>query len=272
MNSLYDTQTIAADLRNHENEAVAIHDGAREFFKPATVVQAAAHLAARPDCLIVSGGTDLGVQANKGFRTFESVLSTRSLTELRTIERTDQTLSIGALATLTDLEAAVADVLPSYAGMLDRFGSPLIKNAGTLGGNIANGSPIGDTMPGLFVLQAEIELVGPRRRRVDINDYYTGYKRSVKMKDELLARVHIPLPAADEVFRAYKVSKRRDLDISSATAAFWLRLDANRIGDIRIAYGGVGPNIVRLRATEAAPPRQALYRSDDAHGRRDGDR
>ena len=114
--------------------------------------------------------------------------------------------------------------------MLDRFGSPPIRNAGTLGGNIANGSPIGDTMPALFVLNAEIELAGPRgTRRVNINEFYTGYRKNVhaaRRADH--ARDHAAAAAGDE-FRLYKISKRRDLDISTFTAAIWMHVERDVI-------------------------------------------
>jgi xanthine dehydrogenase small subunit len=107
-------------------------------------------------------------------------------------------------------------------------------------------------MPALYVLNAEIELTGTTgSRRVNINEFYTGYKKTVAKADELITGVHIPLPDAGDVFKLYKVSKRKDLDISAFTAAIWMRISGGTIGEARIAYGGVGPNIIRLRATEA---------------------
>jgi len=150
------------------------------------------------------------------------------------------------------LERMAQKPMPEYAKLLGRFGSPQIKNAATLGGNIANGSPIGDAIPALFVLNAQVELAGASgSRRVDINDFYVGYKKNVMAADELIVRVFIPRPTADEVFKLYKVSKRRDLDISTFSAAVWMKLSGRRIEDIRIAYGGVGPMILRLRNAEA---------------------
>jgi xanthine dehydrogenase small subunit len=141
--------------------------------------------------------------------------------------------------------------------MLARHGSPLIRNAATLAGNIANGSPIGDTMPALYVLNGEIELTSVRgSRKVNINDFYTGYRKTVMASDELITRVFIPLPQNGDVFKLYKVSKRHDLDISTFTAAFWMQRSGENgggvVGDIRIAYGGCGPNIIRLKKTERA--------------------
>jgi xanthine dehydrogenase small subunit len=136
--------------------------------------------------------------------------------------------------------------------MLARFGSPPIKNAGTLGGNLANGSPIGDSMPGLFVLDAEVLLASPSgSRSVNINQFYTGYRQNVMRPDELIAGVRIPLPADGDHFKIYKVSKRSDLDISTFMAAICLRAEGEVIRAARIAMGGVAATIVRLPQTEA---------------------
>jgi len=153
-----------------------------------------------------------------------------------------------------------------------RHGSPLIRNSGTLAGNICNGSPIGDTMPALLVLNAQVELTGVAGTRlVNMNDFYTGYRKTVMRQDELLTRVLIPKLAANETLRLYKVSKRWDLDISTFTAAFWIKTlstsnngnsnghaAAPTISDIRIAYGGVAANILRLPKTEALMKNQPL--------------
>ena len=153
--------------------------------------------------------------------------------------------------------------------MLNWFGSPLIKNAGTLGGNIANGSPIGDTMPALYVLNAEIELTSSAgARRVNINDFYTGYKKSVRRTDELLSRVFIPLPAPSDLFKLYKISKRKDLDISTLTGAIWMqvkdqihRRGAHRLRRRRAEYP-CGCETDRSVARSASPSR----RGDISHG------
>ncbi len=251
LNELYPPNEMLEDLRHHAAKELLIRDHGRTLFKPATIKSAVDFKSQISDCAIFSGGTDLGVQINKGIRDPKTVMSTSALSELREIRQEDGMLVVGATATLSEMESACADTIPEFARMLYWFGSPPIRNAGTLGGNIANGSPIGDTMPALYVLNGEIELMGTSgSHRVNINDFYTGYKRSISKPEELITRIFIPVPGPDEIFKLYKISKRKDLDISAFTAAFWMKLDAGRIDDIRIAYGGVGPNIIRLRRCE----------------------
>jgi xanthine dehydrogenase small subunit len=222
------------------------------FFKPTTIVQAVKFRADHPDCTILAGGTDIGVQMNKFLREAKTILSLSGLTELRAVRVENGAIVAGALASIAQLERISRDALPEYARLLYYFGSPPIKNAGTLGGNIANGSPIGDTMPALYVLNAEIELTGTSgSRRVNINEFYTGYKTNVSTPDELITAIYIPLPVPSDIFKLYKVSKRKDLDISAFTAAIWMRRNGETVTDTRIAYGGVGPNILRLKETEA---------------------
>ncbi|HEX8521017.1 MAG TPA: FAD binding domain-containing protein [Tepidisphaeraceae bacterium] len=225
----------------------------RTFFKPTTIAQAVQFKSLNPTATPVAGATDIGVQVNKSIRDPQIILALTSIPELRTIALDNNTLSIGALATLGEIERRTEELCPEFAKMLWRHGSPLIRNAGTLGGNIANGSPIGDTMPALMVMSAEVELTGATGpRRVNMNDFYVGYRKSVLQPDEIITRVFMPLPKPGDIFRLYKLSKRHDLDISSFTAAFYMRLEDDVISDLRIAYGGVGPMIYRLRKTEAA--------------------
>jgi xanthine dehydrogenase small subunit len=259
LNELYPPAQLAPQMQQAAAESVLVDAEGRMFFKPASVSEAVQFKSEHPDAIPVAGATDVGVQVNKGIRDPKIMLSLGSIAELRSITIADNVLAIGATATLTDLERRTEELCPEFARMLWRHGSPLIRNAGTLAGNIANGSPIGDTMPGLFVLNAEIELTAPEgSRRINMNDFYTGYRQTVMKPDELITRVFMPLPQTSNnqpqttAFRIYKISKRHDLDISTFTAAFWMKLEANVISDIRIAYGGVGPIIFRLLKTEQA--------------------
>jgi len=252
LNQLYDSPALAAELAHRDGEPVLIEAEGRVFYKPLTIDDAMQFKAKHDDCVIVSGGTDLGVQINKGIRAMSSVLSIVALKELRQLEISGGQIIAGASVPLTELEKLAQKAMPEYAKLFERFGSTQIKNAATLGGNIANGSPIGDSMPALFVLGAKIELASVGgRRRVDINNFYTGYKKNVATPGELISRVFIPLLGNGEVLKLYKVSKRHDLDISTFGAAIWIKLSGSHIENIRIAYGGVGPMILRLPKTES---------------------
>jgi xanthine dehydrogenase small subunit len=195
----------------------------------------------------------LGVTHNKGTRPITVAMTTTALPDLRAIRTTADSLYIGATATLSELERAAEDHFPELARFLAYFGSPPIKNAGTLAGNLVTASPIGDTLPMLVALEAQIDIAGPngRRRRLTMNDFYTGYRRTALAPDELVIGVEIPLPLPGEIFKLYKVSRRKDLDISAVSAAIRLRPSAGgAIDDIRLVFGGVGPMVMRLAKTE----------------------
>ncbi len=240
------------DLRRAGCEPVRVeHDGA-VFFAPTAPEDAAAFKATHPGALIVQGGTDVGVWCNKRAYTVGAALDVARLPGMQMLAEADGVLTVGGSVTLGALEAYVQARVPEFYRILHRFGSPQIRAAGTLAGNLANGSPIADTVPFLFVMDAEVELFGPDgARRVNVNNLYTGYKTLDMAPGEFIARLHIPLPGPGETLRLYKVSRRHDLDISTFTAAFRLRLDGDRIASACIAYGGVGPTVLRLPETEA---------------------
>jgi xanthine dehydrogenase small subunit len=141
--------------------------------------------------------------------------------------------------------------VPEFHKIISVFGGPQIRHVGTIGGNIANASPIADSLPFLYVTEAVLELASAiGRRAVNVNDFYLGYKQLDLRPGELITRIRVPLPAEDELFKLYKVSRRRDLDISTFTAAIRVRLDDETIGDAAVAFGGVGPTVIRARRTE----------------------
>jgi xanthine dehydrogenase small subunit len=160
-------------------------------------------------------------------------------------------LQVGARATWSRLADAIEDDVPELHRILSVFGSPQIRHVGTIGGNLANASPIADSIPFLMVMEAELELIGLQgERRVNINDFYRGYKQLDLQPDELIARVHFALPHPEEALRLIRVSRRRDLDISTMTAAIRMQVDGETITAPRIALGGVGPVVIRAKQTE----------------------
>jgi xanthine dehydrogenase small subunit len=251
LDELYSPANMLSELTAAGLQEVGISVNGTRFFKPVSLESALQFRKENANCLIVSGATDLAVQRNKGTRKFSTVMSCTAVRELHGIEITPRGLCIGAGATLSELAGVSATHLPELSRSLAYFGSPLIKNAATLAGNLVNASPIGDTIPAFFVLDGEIEIArGNSRRWVKIEEFYTGYRKTVLNGDEIVTRMRLPIPADGEVFKIYKVSKRKDLDISSFGAAIFMRMAGPRIEQIRIAFGGVGPMVVRLPRAE----------------------
>jgi xanthine dehydrogenase small subunit len=245
---LYPSLQMLGHFERAEREPVSVLN----FFKPADIESAVKFKADNPGCVIVQGATDYGVWCTKRGYEAKAVLSLNGIAGLADTRVADGRLEIGGRVSLARFEEFVADKVPQLAEIMDRFGSPQIKNAGTLAGNIANASPIADSLPFLYVTNAGLELTGLNGARVvPIDAFYVGYKKLDLREDEIITRIFIPLPSSKETLRLYKVSKRSHLDISSFTAAMLMTRSGERIDGIRIAYGGVGPMILRLPRTEA---------------------
>ncbi len=251
LNDLYPPTEISHALSRFDGMPVHIEFDGRAFASPSTVDEAVHFLGRREGAVIVQGGTDVGVWCNKRDFTPPAVLSLRQIPELDRLELVDGHLEVGGSVTLHALESFIRTLVPSFSGILRLFGSPQIRHAGTLAGNIANASPIADTLPFLYVMEASVVITGLEGSRVlDIRSLFKGYKDLDMAPGELITRISIPLPADDDTLRLYKVSKRKDLDISTFTAALRMRRSGDRIESIRIAYGGVGPVVLRLPRTE----------------------
>ncbi len=178
-------------------------------------------------------------------------MSTWGIDSLKDLKIENDKLIVGSRVTLSELETFIKDLYPSFYDVLNVFGSPQIRNSGTLAGNIANASPIADTIPFLFVMNAELELSGSNGfRTININNFYKGYKSLDLNNDEFISKITIPLLKNNEKLKLYKVSKRKDLDISTFTASFLMKVNEGKIESINIAFGGVGPIIIRLKKTE----------------------
>jgi xanthine dehydrogenase small subunit len=239
-------------LRDMYPDVPAANDAVRidTFFAPTTIEDAVRFKSQNPDCTIMQGGTDVGVWINKRGFAAPALLSLNKIRDLDVMREEDgNQIAAGANVTLAAFEEFVRDRIPELHRMLNIFGSLQIRYAGTLVGNIANGSPIGDTLPYLFVSDAQLELAGlSGTRMVPVNSFYRGYKQFDLRPDEIITRVFVPM--VQDTVKLYKVSRRRDLDISAFTAAIRLRMNG-RIEEARIAYGGVAPTVIRLPKTEA---------------------
>ncbi len=237
-----------AKLRDRYAEVLETRDSVRidNFFAPATLEEAIA-FRKEQNATIVQGGTDVGVWINKRNYRAPAMLSLAKIASLKELREEDGAIVAGANVTLAELESFVRERIPELFKILSIFGSPQIKNAGTLVGNIANGSPIGDTLPYLLVADASLEINGGERN-VAINSFYRGYKQFDLGAGEIITRVRVPI--VRDTLKLYKVSRRRDLDISAFTAAIRLSTVDSHIAKAWIAYGGVAPTVVRLPRTE----------------------
>ncbi len=225
----------------------------RHWWAPRTADAFAALRAAHPEARIVAGATDVGLWITKQQRDIGDVLYAGDVADLREIAETETHLTIGAAAPLAAAFAAFAAEWPELDEAWARFASVPIRNSGTLGGNVANGSPIGDSMPVLIALAATVVLrQGDVTRELPIESFYRGYQQTALARSEFVAALRVPRRAPTTVVRAYKQSRRFDQDISCVFACFALDLAAGTVRDVRIGCGGVAATPVRAVATEAA--------------------
>ena len=222
------------------------------YFLPSSLAELLRLRAAHPAAQLVAGCTDVGLWINKGHRRFDKVLDLTRAAELRRIETYPNHLAIGAAVTLAEAFAALVADRPQLQAFANRFAGLTVRNSGTLGGNVANGSPIGDAMPLLIALGANLVLMSTRgHRELPLEQLYTGYRQNMMAPDELLAWIKVPKPVPQELSRVYKVSKRFDDDISALCLAVALHLEGGQIVRASIGVGGVAATPVRASQTEA---------------------
>jgi xanthine dehydrogenase small subunit len=223
------------------------------YISPQTLPELLAARADHPQAQIVAGCTDVGLWVNKMHMQFEQVLDVSRVAELRRVEDDPHHLAIGAAVTLTDAFAALVADRPQLHTFATRFAGLPVRNSGTLGGNVANGSPIGDSMPLLIALGASVVLMSQRGQRdMPLEQLYTGYRKNVIAADEVLAWIKVPKATLGELCRVYKISKRFDDDISAVCLALNLLITDGRVVHASIGVGGVAATPVRASQTEAA--------------------
>ena len=223
------------------------------FHAPTTLDALAALRFAHPDALMLAGATDIGLWVTKQFRDLGDIVYVGNVAELKRIETTEGQLRIGAGVSLDTAWRTLAAHWPDLAEVGLRFAGPPVRHAGTLGGNVANGSPIGDAAPVLMALDAQIELrCGDAIRRLPLGEFYLDYMRNVMQRGEFVQALLVPLPSISHHVRVYKISKRYDGDISALCAAFAIDLDGDTVRSVRLAYGGMAAIVKRAAAAEAA--------------------
>jgi len=246
-----DAQLLASIAAIAPPAALAYESHGRRWWSPRTANELAALVAEHPNARIVAGATDVGLWVTKHHRDVGDIVYTGEVAELRAVRNTPSHLCIGAAATLTDAFDALDRSWPELHEAWARFASVPIRNSGTLGGNVANGSPIGDSMPALIALGATVVLRrGDATRELDLADLYLGYQKTALQPGEFVLEIRVPVREDKLLLRAYKVSKRYDQDISAVFACFALQVDAGVVAGARIGCGGVAPVPKRATATE----------------------
>ena len=253
-----DRETVVRQLE--ALAATRADDRGSDYQRPTTLNDLLQARARHPEAQLVAGATDLGLGITQGEPTWRQLIEVSSVAPLRRIESYPHHLAIGAAAPLQEAFDALSVHWPAVHAFGERFAGWPVRQSGTLGGNIVNGSPIGDSMPLLIALGAQVILMAWRRgravhRHVPLEDFYTGYKRHLLARDEVLAWVVVPKPQAQDWLGVYKVSKRHEDDISAVCLAVWLRHEngvrQGRIEAVRIGAGGVAAQPMRARQTEA---------------------
>jgi len=245
------TQNVKALQDLQRTTALCINHNGVKFHAPQDADQFAALLSADPEATILAGGTDVGLWVTKQHRDLKTVIYTGRIAELTDVSTSDTHIDVGAAATLSDAIPVIVAHYPRLDEMFRRFASPPIRNAGTLGGNIANGSPIGDSMAALLVVDASLVLrCGDVEREIPLNNFYHDYMVNDLQPGEFVARIRIPLPSDDAIVTSQKWSKRFDQDISAICTAYRLILDGETVVEFRMACGGMAATVKRAAKTE----------------------
>ena len=240
-----------AQIPDHLRDTPPTLDENTQIPAPTTSDALAQWYMAHPEGTLIAGATDVGLWVTKHFTELGDVAFLNRCTELQQIEDHGDSLRIGAAVTMTDVLAAVRDLHPSYAEMIRRYGSEQVRNAATIGGNIANGSPIGDNPPALIALGATLHLRhGDTRRDMPVEDFFISYGKQDRQPGEFVEAVSFPKLAP--ALRCYKLSKRFDQDISSVCGCCNITVENDKITAVRIAFGGMAGTPKRATLTEAA--------------------
>ncbi|NTJ43035.1 xanthine dehydrogenase small subunit [Agrobacterium larrymoorei] len=236
------------------NETIIVSKDECRTIVPASLSDFATVYGAEPKATIVAGSTDVGLWVTKQMRALNTVIFISHLSELQSISVTNDVISIGAGTTYAQAFETLAKQIPAFGRLIDRIGGQQVRNMGTIGGNIANGSPIGDTPPPLIALGATLTLRSASgSRSLPLEKFFIEYGKQDRFSGEFVEKIEVPLPAPDSQFAIYKISKRRDEDISALCAAYHLTLAGDgTVEDIRIAFGGMAGTPKRATALEDA--------------------
>ncbi len=235
-----------------ESESVSLSSEDKKYFAPKKLSELADLLIRFPDARLLSGGSDLNLEITQLLNSFETIIYLGNVDELAAIKDLESHYLIGAAVKYSDCYEIINREYPDFSKVILRLGSTQIRNVGTLGGNIANASPIADTPPALIALGAKLHLQrGNKTRILALENFYRDYKKTALTEAELITAIELPKANSDYHFKMYKVSKRFDDDISAVCGAFYLSLDAERIADVHIVFGGMAATPKRATHCEA---------------------
>lgn len=246
--------SVCTLLRTIPRETLFLNAGSQRYCRPSRLEDALEYRAEHPDALVLCGATDVALRITKKHEHLSSLLDLSGIPRLRTVRAEAKTLAIGAAVTLQDILIAAREACVPLGDMLGVFGSRQIRSMATLGGNLGTASPISDTLPVLLALKAGVRLEkSGTSRMVPVESFVTGYRQTVCETDELITSIVIPEIPEGTVVRSYKISRRRDMDISSVSACFRLTLDGSgSVSSTILAFGGMAATVGRARHVEAA--------------------
>jgi xanthine dehydrogenase small subunit len=228
-------------LKKINSENVSLKNGNKKYFSPKSINELIKTIKNNPNSIFLSGGTDLSLNVTKGRKDINNIISLNSVKELKFIKERNGNIEVGAATSLTEFESFIKKYYPDFNAILKRYGSVQIRNIGTIAGNIATASPIGDTLPLLLSLDAKVVLQKKSKKTIlPLKNFFISYRKTKLKKEQFIHSVIIPI-FKKNIFKAYKISKRIDDDISSVCASFNLEINNNKIKNIKIAYGGMAP-------------------------------
>jgi xanthine dehydrogenase small subunit len=229
------------------------HCGTQTFLMPRSLDALFAAMEQQPNAILLGGGTDLGLRVSKDREVLPAVIALQAVEELRQVTTRADAIEIGGAVTYSEMLPHLDRHFPSFGALVRRIGSRQIRNLGTIAGNLATASPIGDSIPCLLALDASVKLMSRAGERVlPAESFITGYRKTALAAGEVIAAVRIPFLAPGQRFSVYKLSKRFDQDISTVIAAFRLERPGGKVQELRAAYGGMAARPMRASALETA--------------------
>ena len=228
-------------LKKINSENISLKNGNKKYFSPRSINELIKNIKKNPNSIFLSGGTDLSLNVTKERKDINNIISLNSVKELKFIKKKNSNIEVGAATSLIEFESFIKKYYPDFNTILKRYGSVQIRNVGTIAGNIATASPIGDTLPLLLSLDAKVVLQKISKKTIlPLKDFFISYRKTKLKKGQFIHSIIIPI-FKKNIFKAYKISKRIDDDISSVCASFNLEINNKKIKNAKIAYGGMAP-------------------------------